>query len=150
MRMIAVFSLLALSACWTTVAQTSSGGSSSPSVPASDPSKVVKAYLAAASSLQSAATAPFLSKGFKGDLVIEFVGNKQSNWSFSEADTQIDSPAIAASGITATVRAMVTFKGGGTFMSRQTTFSLTMEDGRWKISKIDPPAKAGAPGFQPL
>jgi len=129
--------------------QTSSGGSS-PSVPAADPSNVVKGYLAAASSLQSVATAPFLSKGFKGDLVTEFVGNKQSNWSFSDADTKIDRPVIAASGIAATVQAMVVFKGGGTFMGRQTTFSLIMEDGRWKISKIDPPAKAGGPGVTPL
>lgn len=116
---------------------------------------VITSYLAAAATLDPAATKKFLAASCATDLEIEFQGDKSQGWSYSNPDSTIMSETINTSSATATVVAQVTFKGGSspdkpTFMSKAETFSLIIENGAWKISSFDPPPQTGGPGVQPL
>jgi tetratricopeptide (TPR) repeat protein len=112
---------------------------------------LVMNYLAAAGTLDSSATRAFLSANCKGDMLTEFRANGGSGWSFSGTDTGIISEATTAEGGSAVV-AEVVFRGGSppTYMSTRHTFFLALENGSWKISRIDPAPRTSGPGFMPL
>jgi len=107
-------------------------------------------YLNAAGTLQPAATRPFLSADCKGDLITEFQANQRSGWSFSSSDSTIERETINAGARTATIEAQVVFKGGATFMGKSQTFFLAMENGVWKITRMDPLPSMAGPGVIPL
>ncbi len=107
-------------------------------------------YLNAAGTLQPAATRPFLSPDYRGDLVTEFQANQRSGWSFSSSDSVIESEIVNAGGRTATIVARVVFKGGATFMGKSQTFFLALDNGAWRITRMDPVPTTMGPGVIPL
>jgi len=111
---------------------------------------VVAKYLAAAATLDSSATRPFLAATCQGDLVTEFSANATSRWNYAAKETRITEETIDAEKNTATVVAEIVFQGGGAFMAQKKTFFLVLEDGVWEISRIDPPPRTTGPGVMPL
>ncbi len=110
------------------------------------------AALAAAGTDASAARKSFLSSGCKDDMVTEFKAEKESGWSFSGTDTKIVSEKVNAEDGKATVVARVVYKGGTsqTFLSKEHKFFLTVENGAWRISEMDPAPGTVGPGVKPL
>ena len=109
-------------------------------------------YLIAAGHQDATVTKSFLSANCQLDLVTECRANAKAGWLYSDTDTKIATEVVDADGESATVKATVVFKGGDppTFIASDTTFSLVLEKGEWKISGIDPAPGNNGPGVSPL
>jgi hypothetical protein len=114
--------------------------------------ELVKSYLNAAGRQDGSASKAFLAANCKEDFIVECQVNAQSGWNYSEQDTWVGDEVKNADGRSATVKAQIIFKGGNppTFMLKEVTFFLILENGQWKISGMNPKPRQTGLGFRPL
>jgi ankyrin repeat protein len=114
-------------------------------------STMVRNYLAAAATLDSAATKPFLMDGCHHDYITEFQAKAKSGWTYVNQYTKITGKKINESKGKATIIADFVFSGGGTHWGRHhIKFFLVLKNGTWKISGFDPAPTSARPMFRPL
>lgn len=111
---------------------------------------VVMSFLLASSTPDTTKANSFLAKGYNADMAAELQAQAAGGWNYVADTDPRKFVSTTITGKKGAVKVNMIFRGGGSRMRSERTFSLIQENGNWKISKITPPPNTQRPNVKPL